>query len=96
MRQMVLEVSVSLIIGMALGYLYHHHMWLQLRGLARGRVPPLLRGFWFRYSMLVLLLVVIFVQMPEFRWGVTAGVLMGRPVYLYLHRRRIFKAENAG
>ncbi len=81
---------IPIIIGFILGYLYYEHIWLQVSKIANVKQQRWFYGFWIRYGMLSIATFIMTLFGFRSTFMALSGLLLSRPVYFMIHRKRIF------
>ena len=89
-----MEIFTFVSAGIIAGLLYHEHLWQQTKMIGRGIKHFPLYNFWIRYLLLSLVFLLGAVTGGRNIIFLSIGVLLGRPLYMYLFRKRIGRSEE--
>ncbi|VAX28952.1 hypothetical protein MNBD_NITROSPIRAE02-511, partial [hydrothermal vent metagenome] len=85
---------VFMSLGIVSGLLYHEHLWRQVTRAGSGKRYSVFYNFWTRYLVLAAVMLSVTTAAGNHPLFLFIGVLLGRPLYLYIFRRRLFRLRG--
>ncbi|MEC4685561.1 MAG: ATP synthase subunit I [Nitrospirota bacterium] len=89
-----METFAFMSLGIVSGLLYHEHLWQQVSRAGSGKRHSVFYNFWTRYLMLAAVMLFAAKAGGNSPLFLLLGVLIGRPLYLYIFRRRFFRLRG--
>ncbi len=81
-------------LGIVSGLLYHEHLWQQVSRVGSGKRYSLFYNFWTRYLILAAVMLFAATAGRDNPLFLVFGVLFGRPLYLFIFRKRLFSLRE--